>query len=178
MNKTDIKINGDRIFLRKVQLGDVCQKYVNWLNDSEVNQYLETRYQVQTISSVSKYVKKMVNKDDEYFFAICLNENEKHIGNIKLGPVNLVHKFGEISLLIGDKNQWGKGYATEAIYSITNFAFDVLELHKLTAGCYADNIGSIKSFKKVGFFNEGNWKDHYYSNGEYVDRVCLAILQP
>ena len=178
MNKTETIINSERIHLRKVNIDDVCQAYVDWLNDSKVNQYLETRYQIQTISSVSKYVKKMVDKDDEYFFAICLNSNGKHIGNIKLGPVNLVHKFGEISLLIGDKNQWGKGYATEAIKSITNFAFDELGLHKLTAGCYADNIGSIKSFIKVGFFNEGNWKDHYYSNGKYVDRVCLAILKP
>ena len=60
MVKTKIRINGDRIYLRKVELNDVNQVYVDWLNDPKVNQYLETRFDVQTIGSVRKYVEKMV----------------------------------------------------------------------------------------------------------------------
>ena len=177
MSKINIRINGDRIYLRKVELSDVNQVYVDWLNDPKVNQYLETRYELQTMDSVRKYVEKMVVKENELFFAICLIENDKHIGNIKLGPINSEHKFAEISLLIGDKNEWGKGIATEAIYTLTNYSFDILKLHKLTAGCYGNNVGSVKAFEKVGFIIEGYWKDHYLCNGEYVDRICLAILK-
>jgi len=176
MNKTNIKIDGDRIYLREVRLSDVNQIYVNWLNDPEVNQYLETRNDVQTIDSVQKYVEKMVVNDNELFFAICLIENDKHIGNIKLGPINLVHHFAEVSLLIGDKNEWGKGIATEAIYFLTKYSIEILKLHKLTAGCYANNIGSVKAFEKVGFNIEGIWKDHYLCNTEYVDRICLGLI--
>ena len=132
MSKTNIRINGDRIYLRKVELNDVNQVYVSWLNDPEVNKYLETRFDVQTMESVHNYVEKMAVNKDELFFAICLIENDKHIGNIKLGPINSEHKFAEISLLIGDKNEWGKGIATEAIYTLTNYSFDILKLHKLT----------------------------------------------
>ena len=80
MSKTNIRINGDRIYLRKVELSDVNQAYVNWLNDPEVNQYLETRYEVQTMDSVHKYVGKMIALDDELFLAICFQDNDKHIG--------------------------------------------------------------------------------------------------
>ena len=119
----------------------------------------------------------MVSLDDELFLAICLQDNHKHIGNIKLGPINLIHKYAEISLFIGDKNEWGKGLATEAIYTLTNYVFDILKLHKLTAGCYANNISSVKAFKKAGFFEDGIWKNQYLCNGEYVDRICLAQIK-
>ena len=104
MNKSNIRINGDRIYLRNVELSDVNQVYVDWLNDPKVNQYLETRYDVQTIESVHKFVEKMVVKKDELFFAICLIEKDKHIGNIKLGPVNWLHLYADVSFFIGDKS--------------------------------------------------------------------------
>jgi len=177
MNKTNIKIDGDRIYLCEIRLSDVNQTYVNWLNDPEVNQYLETRHEMQTLNSVQEYVEKMVEKENELLFSICLKKNDIHIGNIKLGPINLIHKYAEISLFIGDKNEWGKNLATEAIQILSNYAFDKSELHKLTAGCYASNIGSIKAFEKVGFMIEGLWKEHYLYNGDYVDRVCLAKIK-
>ena len=176
MSKINIRINGDRIYLRKVELSDVNQAYVDWLNDPKVNQYLETRYELQTMDSVRKYVEKMVVKENELFFAICLIENDKHIGNIKLGPINSEHKFAEVSLFIGVKDQWGKGYATESISILSHYALDELKLHKLTAGCYANNIGSVKAFKKAGFIEEGIWKNQYLCNGEYVDRICFALI--
>ena len=177
MYKTNIKIDGDRIYLCEIRLSDVNQTYVNWLNDPEVNQYLETRHEMQTLNSVQEYVEKMVEKENELLFSICLKKNDIHIGNIKLGPINLIHKYAEISLFIGDKNEWGKNLATEAIQILSNYAFDKSELHKLTAGCYASNIGSIKAFEKVGFMIEGLWKEHYLYNGDYVDRVCLAKIK-
>ena len=70
MNKTKIKIDGDKIYLREVELSDVNQTYVNWLNDPKVNQYLETRYEVQTMDSVRKYVEGMITKEDELFFQV------------------------------------------------------------------------------------------------------------
>jgi len=176
MNKTNIKIKGNRVYLRQVELSDVNQVYVSWLNDPEVNKYLETRFDVQTMESVHNYVEKMAVNKDELFFAICLKENDKHIGNIKLGPINYEHKFGEVSLFIGVKDQWGKGYATESISILSHYALDELKLHKLTAGCYANNIGSVKAFKKAGFIEEGIWKNQYLCNGEYVDRICFALI--
>ena len=174
--ENNIKINGDRIYLRKIKLSDVSSAYVKWLNDSEINQYLETRYVDQTIDSVHKYVEKIMGTDNELLLAMCLQDNHKHIGNIKLGPINLIHKNAEISLFIGDKNAWGKGIATEAIYILSNYAFNTLYLNKLTAGCYANNIGSMKAFEKAGYKIEGIWEKQYLCNKVYVDRICMGLL--
>ena len=176
ITENNIKINGDKIYLRNIELNDVSSAYVNWLNDSEINQYLETRYEDQTIDSVHKYVQKVIDTDNESLLAMCLHNNHRHIGNIKLGPINMTHKSAEISLFIGDKDAWGKGIATEAIYILSNYAFNTLHLNKLTAGCYANNIGSMKAFEKAGYKIEGIFKKQYLCNEVYVDRICMGLL--
>ena len=175
LKNSNIRINGDRIYLRKVELSDVDQEYVDWLNDPDINQFLETRYEIQTNDLIKEYVTNVLNSKSEHLFAICDN-SKRHIGNIKLGPINFIHKFAEISLFIGNKNVWGTGIGTEAINILCDYGFSIMELHKITAGCYSNNLGSIKAFKKCGFSEEGIWKDHYLYRGSYVDRVCLARI--
>jgi len=176
MSKTNIRINGDRIYLRKVELSDVDQEYVDWLNDPDVNQFLETRHEIQTIDSICRYVEGILLKNNELFLAICLKKDGKHIGNIKLGSISLEHLHGEISLFIGDKSQWGKGLATESVLSLTKYAFNVLKLHKVTAGCYENNAASKKLFNNALFNIEGLWREYYLYNGAYVDRICFSRL--
>ena len=71
---------------------------------------------------------------------------------------------------------WGNGYASEAISLLTDFAFDTLNLHKLTAGCYEQNMGSLKTFQKAGFEIEGVRKQHCFSNGNYADAILLGKI--
>jgi [ribosomal protein S5]-alanine N-acetyltransferase len=170
-------LEGENIYLREVRFTDVNDEYYAWLNDPSINQYLETRFFPRSFQNIEQFVKQMDGKSDEVFFAICWKENHKHIGNIKLGPINWIHRFGDISLLIGNKDYWGKGIATEAIKLVTDFGFNQLNLHKIKAGCYADNIGSKKAFLKVGFQVEGTLKQHFYSNGVYQDAFLLGIVK-
>ena len=59
------------------------------------------------------------------------------------------------SYLIGDKNYWRQGYATEVVSHVTQYGFENLGLEKITAGCYEPNVGSINVLKKNGFKVEG-----------------------
>ena len=63
-------------------------------------------------------------------FGIFLGDEFKHVGNIKLGPINSYHKRAEIGLMIGDKSVWGKGIATKVIRMVTHFGFSELNLLK------------------------------------------------
>lgn len=154
---------------------DATEAYVNWLNDKEVNQYLESRFVLATVENVKKFIESVIVSTNNYFFAIVDRESDKHIGNIKLGPVNTFHKRADIGILIGDKNYWGRGVATEAIALISAFAFNQLNLDKVMAGCYANNVGSYKAFIKCGFVEEGLFKQHCISaTGDVVDVHMLA----
>lgn len=169
-------IKGTGIFLRPVRVSDARREYVRWLNDKEVNQFLESRFFRHTFLNLRAYIKKTLKDKDTVFLVIVRSADNKHIGNIKLGPINWHHKFGEVGIMIGDKASWGKGYATEAITLVEQYATKVLRLHKLTAGVYEENIGSYRAFTKCGFLEEGRLAKHYCSNGKYIDGILLAKL--
>ena len=80
--------------------------------------------------------------------------------------------------MIGEKHCWGKGYGAEAISLIVRYAFNTLNLHKLAAGCFETNNGSIKVFKNNGFETEGVQKQHAFRNGKYENVVYLGLVNP
>ena len=172
--KKERKLIGDRLLLRRVRISDATSEYVSWLNDKEITRYLESRFKKPTKKSIQSYIGSINNNPLIHFFAIIRKDNRKHIGNIKLGPLNTHHNVADIGIMIGDRQSWGKGFATEAILLLSEYAFKVLKIHKLTAGAYANNIGSIKAFLKAGFIEEGRQRAHYKYQNSYIDCVFLA----
>jgi len=166
-------ICGKRIVLRPVKETDIGEAYIGWMNDKIVNKYMETRLRRQDKQAVTEYVKIMNNDENIYFMAIILEEQSLHIGNIKMIFFPHHHR-GELSIFIGDKNCWGKGFATESINLISSFAFNEIKLHKLTAGCYSNNVGSAKAFEKASFHREAVLRNHYLCEGQFVHRYCYA----
>lgn len=170
-------ILGQRIWLRPIALADVGEQYVAWLNDPEVHRYLETRHQPQTRAAIEAYVNRILEDQDQHLFAICLRQGGVHIGNIKVGPIHPLHRTADLSLFIGARDCWGKGYATEAIALISDYAFRVLGIEKLSAGAYAPNQRSIKAFLAAGYALEGTRRKHYRLGDERVDIVLLGACR-
>ena len=170
---TDLKLCGTDIYLRKLVESDVSERYVGWLNDPETTRYMECRFSTWTIELLGAYVRQRQNPN-EYFFAICLKGDNRHIGSAKLGPISVNHLTSDIGLLIGDKSCWGKGIGTEVIRLVTEFAFREIQLRKLIAGAYLDNIASIKAFEKCGYSREGYLKGHLFSDGKMVDALLFG----
>lgn len=169
MTKKTLKLSGKNIYLRPVRKSDVGEVYLGWLNDPEVNRYLESRFVRHTLKSLEEFVVQMSRLKGNIFFAICLNDDDRHIGNIKIGPVDVHHQFAHVGIVIGAKELWGRGLATEAIVLATDYAFKELGLHKLLAGCYATNMGSARAFMKAGYKREGTYDSHWLCEGKYVD---------
>jgi len=179
VNNTNEKIfiDGERIYLRRVMVSDVDTNYHRWMNDPEVTSYLESRFLSNGLESLRSYVEAMAKDRDNLFLGIILKEQDRHIGNIKLGPINWIHRYGDIGIIVGEKDCWGKGYAAEAIGLLSRYAFDVMNLNKLTAGCYGKNIGSVKTFQKAGFSVEGVREQQYICDGTYIDAVMMGMVR-
>jgi [ribosomal protein S5]-alanine N-acetyltransferase len=173
-----LQLEGPRIFLRPVTPKDASGPYHRWLNDPEITMHLESRFITHTVEAIRSYIESIVANPLNVFLAICLKENGGHIGNIKLGPVSQPHRTGDIGLIIGERECWGQGYATEAIIQIADHAFGTMGLHKLTAGCYSTNLGSARAFEKASFHIEGRRVSHYWQLGRYVDCILLARHNP
>lgn len=153
---------------------DVSDAYVAWLNDPEINRYLESRFVVHDHAGVAAYVEEMLASPTSLFLAIHSKALGQHVGNIKIGPIDRRHGLGEIGLMIGAREAWGRGIATHAIAAIADIGFRDLGLRKLTAGCYADNMGSRIAFERASFTVEAVRRAHFVSDGRLEDLVLLA----
>lgn len=146
INRENLTLRGSRVVLSQVQVQvqvqDANDQYLSWLNDVEVNKFLET---------VISHIKKVSSSPTELLLKIVVAAEEVHIGNIKIGPIDVKNKSAELSYFIGNKSFWGQGYATEAINLCVDYCFETLGLYKIQAGCFETNIGSRKALLKSGF---------------------------
>jgi len=171
------RLDGQRIYLRLVTEADCSQTYVDWLNDSDVNQYLETRWCTQTLTSIREFVINILHDSTSYLFAIIEKATLQHIGNIKLGPINACHDFADISYFIGDKHKWGRGYATEAIGLISDFGLNRLQLHRLQAGLYRSNLASAQALKKAGYVEDGVFRQKLRGSNGWEDHIWYCMVR-
>ena len=174
---TNYKIEGNNIILRRLNIKDVTENYVSWLNNPKINKFLECRHNIHTYETTCAYVENL-NQDEslELLMGIFLINQDKHIGNIKLGEVNWINLHSHLGIIIGDSREWGKGYATAAVKLISNFAVNNLGLNTLVAGCYEENVGSYKAFIKAKWKYSGRipnyWKN---SEGKRSDEILLSF---
>lgn len=169
------RLDGDTIYLRALGSDDVTPNYLRWLTDPGVGRFLETRHRRQTLETIHEFVERVNARDDEFLFGIFLKNDGRHVGNIKVGPVKPNHSLADVSLLIGERDCWGKGIATDAIRVISRFAIRSLGVQKLNASAYSENRGSIGAFLRVGYAQEGVRRKHLFLDGEPVDVVELGL---
>ena len=168
-------LKGNRITLKSLSVDDVAPRYVEWLNDSAVNQYLESRWVSHDVGSVRAFVKRSIEDANSLFLGIYENQVPRHIGNIKM-EIDRHHALGRIGIL-GERDAWGKGYATEAIELLSEYAFTVCECHKLVASAYDVNLGSVGAFRKAGFVIEGRCESQYRCGDKWVGAVLMGKLR-
>jgi len=170
-----IKLEGQRIFLKTLDQNQATKEYCGWLNDAEVNKYLETRE--TTIAKLKQYIKEKNENPKCLFFGIFFKENNKHIGNIKLEPIDFKNKKATIGILIGDKNYWGRGIGTEAIKVLVDYGFKNLNLKEINLGVISENKPALNLYKKVGFKVDGVRKKAIRHGDKLFDKVIMSVVK-
>ena len=96
----------------------------------------------------------------------------------KIDQFDWVSSTCELGLLIGDKKSWGKGVGTEACQLSISYAFEKLNMRKVSLTVYANNPNAIALYEKIGFKHEGRLKDHVYEGGTFHDKLWMSIFNP
>lgn len=170
-------LEGKKIILRPLSKEDINEKYLSWLNDEEVTRYTDTGTFPTTLEELKGFYKQVSKSKNSVMFAIIVKSSGKHIGNIKLGGINWVHRFADLGIMIGEKKYWNKGYGKEACGLLLEYAFRRLHLNKVILGVFGNHNSAIMAYQSVGFKIEGRFKKMLNLNGKYVDKVMMGINQ-
>lgn len=171
-----ILLESEKLIYKPLSLKHLSQDYVDWLNDPEVYQYMETRGNY-TFAKLRDFLKE-VEKKDILFWGIHLKDSLLHLGNIKIDPVNTRHGTAEYGIMMGRRSEWGKGYAKEASLTIIDYCFKKIGLRKITLGVISNNKSAVELYKKIDFKTEGVLKKQGIYNGIYCDALRMAIFNP
>ncbi len=163
------------VHLRVLQRDDVSARYLEWFHDVQVSRYLELAQQPSTIQELREYVQSCLDDASTVLFGIFQSSTNTHIGNIKVGPRLDLHQTASVGILIGDRNFWGRGFATTAIALASDWAFAEWSCVKLNAGCQAQNWASIAAFRRAGYRVEGWQADQVATSGS-ADRSDVVLL--
>jgi len=126
--------------------------------------------------------RRFINKSRRNFrlkkelnFAIDLIENDNLVGVISLQKIDNINKSGQIGYWVG-KKYWNMGLASESINLVINYAFLVLQLHKVYANVLTTNRASIRVLEKNGLKKEGILRDSIYKFDKFFDVVLYYKL--
>jgi len=175
----DQPLRAANLELRCLREDEVGEAYLGWLNDPLVNQYLEVRHAPpQSVAELRQFVHDVNASPDNLLLGMFTQNGRRHIGNIKLGPINWLHRRAEIGIVCGERAEWGRGHATVAIRLLSDFAEQQFDLQRLSAGCYDGNAGSLRAFQKAGFTLEATLPDYWkLGDGRSVSQHWLGRVR-
>lgn len=170
-------VDGDRLYFRGLTGKDVDGPYMGWLNDWKVTRHLMTGRFPESRESLETYVRAKEASPNDVLLAVILKEDDRHIGNVKIGPINWIHRFSEMGIIIGARDVWGKGYGSEAVRLATTYAFDRLNLNKLFLGFLACHAAARRCYEKAGYVQEGLVREYVWLDGQYHDNVLMGMTR-
>jgi len=167
-------ISGEKVNLRALRKTDSL-KILEWVNNPKLKYFTGTIYPVSEIEH-EKWFENKLNDKINKMFGIEEQATNEFIGIIGLNNTDLINRSAELYIYIGDENYWGKGLGSDAMKTLVEFAFEELNLHRLSLTVFSYNTRAIKAYKKVGFETEGIMRDSLFRAGKYHDKVLMAIL--
>jgi RimJ/RimL family protein N-acetyltransferase len=144
-----------KVRLRQEVFSADAWKLIEWLEDTDITQYLNEKQNVgnsirQVMSRVNLPVLTHLFNQDGSFFILTTLEDEP-IGFLRLIPKG---SNTEMVIVIGNKERWGMGFGTSAVFQGLKHAFFQWRSEKVIAKIKFKNERSVRVFKKVGFQKE------------------------
>jgi RimJ/RimL family protein N-acetyltransferase len=171
-------INTDRLSLRWITADDVDDFYAIYSNP-EVMRYWSTP-PLPDKSAASKLISEIrsgFERQQLLKWGIALRVDDRLIGSVTLFHLEFEHHRAEIGYALG-REFWGQGYMGETLTAVINYAFDVLEFHRIEADVDPRNAASVRTLERLGFQREGYLRERWQVNGEIQDAYFYGLLRP
>ena len=170
-------IRGELVYLRAPERSDIAD-FVRWFNDAEVLHHL-AMYAPMSEAAEHAWFDRMLaaQGSTDFHFVICLLADDRAIGTAGLHGIDHVNGIAEFGIAIGETDEWGKGYGTDALRAICDFGFGRLRLERISLRVYEGNARGRRSYEKAGFRLEATLRHAHFTRGRHEDVHVMSILR-
>lgn len=169
-------LKGKKVLLRPTEEAD-AQRFIDWYNNKDVNQYLMWVKEPLTIEKEIAWIRSLATRDDWKDFVIQVIEGKtlKPIGNCALHNIDSQSKTAALGINIGLPDYWSKGYGTEVAELLIGFAFKILGFTRIESHVIEFNHRSLGLVKKLGYREVDRLKKAQFKNGQYWDEFVFVL---
>ena len=160
------------MILRRLKNED-AEKMLEWMADPEVNQFFRFNKTNLSIEKCHNFILNSFTKTDRHY---AIEENNEYMGTISLKHIDPTNKKAEYAIALRKAAQ-GKGLGTKASKELLNIAFNELNLNKVYLDVLSDNTPAIHLYKKLGFKEEGELKQHILIDNDFRNLKLFGILK-
>jgi RimJ/RimL family protein N-acetyltransferase len=153
-----------------------------WTHDLELMRSLSQRSAMPLSVAQMKKKYEAIEKEVEeskklFYFTIRGKEDARLLGFIRIEWIEWTHGTGNLRMAIGDRDERNKGYGSDALQLMLRYAFDELNLYRLSAMVGEDNPGAVRFFKRYGFVEEVRRRKALLRDGQTWDVIHLGLLR-
>ena len=154
------------------------EKYHSWRNDLDVMNITSLSLDLYSLDETRHFVENIIlNSTSSKSYIIEERESNTAIGVMSLINIDTKNRNAECIIDIGEKEYWGKGYGTEALKTLLEYAFLELNLHRVSLRVFSLNEKAIRIYDKLGFMKEGVMRESLYRNGKWHDIIIMGVLK-
>jgi len=170
-------IESGRVFLRPFERSD-AERYQRWRADAEVAALAGFPEPMSLAQVEQRIEQRMADQGkDSYAFLICRLDDQQPIGEAVLFELDQRNGSAELGIFIGEPEEWGKGYGTDAVTAIVNFGFGTLRMERIWLNVWTENPRAQRAYEKAGFVLEGTLRHDRYEGGRFTDDHIMSILR-
>lgn len=177
MDNKNIFLRSNRLYFEPLEDKHLTQEYINWLNDTKVTEFNSHGIYPNTKEQTLQYIQAIQKDSSTIVLAIIEQLTNRHIGNIAIQSINFINSLCEVSIMIGDRNSWSKGYGYEAFEKVFEHCFKKLNLNKVCIGTTSDNLGMQKVAKKLNMTHEGTRRSEILRDSKFHDIILYGLLK-
>jgi RimJ/RimL family protein N-acetyltransferase len=166
------ELNG--YFLRKLSDEDVGERYLRWITDPQVTEFLAVKYHQYTVQTLKEYVKATNESNSRFLYGVFTKDNI-HIGNFSIYDINRINQTFDFGYFIGEKEWWGKDAGLMSCLIGLKIAFEEMNLRKTFTYVESVNLKSRFVLQKIGFEKEAVLKERVLNKNNYVDSVVYSL---
>ncbi len=169
-------LEGTLVRLSVAGTDEVIRMWAKWNADTEFKRLLDDQPpRLVSPAEQRKELEQETHDDKSYFFAVRPLNFDAKIGFTALW-VSWLHRDAFVAIGIGERMYWGKGYGTDAMRVTLRYAFDELNLHRVSLTVWAVNERAIRSYINAGFKVEGRIRESMHRDGRRMDMLVMGIL--
>lgn len=163
--------------LRELEQKDL--KIINgWRNDPELISLLGAPFRYINLTTEEEWFSGyMKTRGESVRCAICEDDNDDILGLVSLMSVDHMNQSAELHIMIGNRENQGRGMGTFAVKEILHHAFHNMNLHRVELTVMENNIRAQRLYEKIGFVREGIRRKARYKDGHFMDAFLYAVLR-